>query len=121
MTISVLKDDPNKGTLEIAHLQEHGYIANSLSIANNLQFPEKYPDVFIINLATPKRDVFALVENIRAQSANVGILLVIALENQDDRARAFLSGADNYIVRPYEIEELLAIVGSLARRLQWSN
>jgi DNA-binding response OmpR family regulator len=118
LTIFVLNDDLHKDSLEITHLQEQGYIVNSFPIAYSLSTPQNYPDLFIINIASPKSDVFALVERIRAQSAQVGILLVISLENQDDRVRAFLSGADNYIVRPYEIEELLATVGSLARRLQ---
>ncbi len=121
LTIFVLNDELYKDSLELTHLKEQGYIANGFPISYSLPTPRNYPDLFIINTASPKSDAFALVERIRAQSAQVGILLVISLENQDDRVRAFLSGADNYIVRPYEIEELLATVGSLARRLQWWN
>jgi len=43
--------------------------------------------------------------------------MVISTEDRDHRIKAFLSGADNYILRPYEVEELFAIVKNLARRV----
>jgi DNA-binding response OmpR family regulator len=103
---------------DVAHLREQGYIVNTVANANEISTNTELPDLFILNFAATDTDKFAIVEEIRRKSQAVGVLLVLSIENQEDRVRAFLSGADNYLLRPYEVEELLAIVGSLKRRLR---
>jgi hypothetical protein len=61
LTIFVLNDDLYKDSLELIHLKEQGYIVNSSPIAYSLPTPQNYPDLFIINIASPKSDAFALV------------------------------------------------------------
>lgn len=97
-------------------LLKQGYGVESYPLDGNLSSAENFPDLFIIDSSDV--DSFQLVEQIRSLSAQVGVLIIISPLNQDDRVRAFLSGADNYIVRPYVVEELLAIVCSLERRLR---
>jgi DNA-binding response OmpR family regulator len=103
---------------DVAHLREQGYIVNTVANANEISKNTALPDLFILNFAATDIDKFAMVEEIRRKSQAVGVLLVLSIENQEDRVRAFLSGADNYLLRPFEVEELLAIVGSLKRRLR---
>lgn len=116
LSIAILSNHRAAPDIEIAHLREQGYSVESYSLVENLSSGAKFPDLFIIDSSDV--DSFKVVEQIRSLSAQIGVLVTISVMNQDDRVRAFLSGADNYIVRPYEVEELLAIVGSLERRLR---
>jgi DNA-binding response OmpR family regulator len=103
---------------DVEHLHEQGYIVKTATNLNEISTVTELPDLFILNFAATNIDKFAMVEEIRRKSQAVGVLLVLSIENQEDRVRAFLSGADNYLLRPYEVEELLAIVGSMKRRLR---
>jgi len=115
--ISILTNDLARTDLELSHLREQGYIVETYQAVGNLQLAQPLPDLFIID--TTSLDQFNLVTQIRHLSPHVGVLVTIPLTNQEGRVQAFLAGADNYLVRPYEVEELLAIVGSLKRRLGW--
>ena len=114
--ISILTNDLARTDLELSHLREQGYIVETYQAVRNLQLAQPFPDLFIID--TTSLDQFNLVTRIRNLSPHVGVLVTIPLTNQEGRVQAFLAGADNYIVRPYEVEELLAIVGSLERRVR---
>ena len=79
------------------------------------------PDVVLINLSGMDVDPFALVQTVVKTAPQVGVLLVISPDDENDKTRAYQSGADNYLVRPYESGELVAVVKSLSRRLEWAR
>jgi DNA-binding response OmpR family regulator len=114
-SITILTNDLARTDLELSHLREQGYIVETYQAVGNLQLAQPFPELFIID--TTSVDQFKLVIQIRHLSPHVGVLVTIPFSNQEGRVQAFLAGADNYLVRPYEVEELLAIVGSLKRRL----
>lgn len=116
LSIAILSNHRAASDIELAQLREQGFSVESYLLDGNISSGANFPDLFIID--SSDGDSFKVVEQIRSLSAQVGVLVTISLLNQDDRVRAFFSGADNYIVRPYEVEELLAIVGSLERRLR---
>lgn len=118
LRISLFSDTFDVSDAEVTHLREQGYVVKTFSNAQEISATIDLPDLFILNFSSSEVHQFELVEQIRRTSCRVGILLVLSVENQDDRVRAFMSGADNYILRPYEVEELLAIVDSLKRRLR---
>ena len=74
-----------------------------------------WPDLVVINMGNADGSPFALVEDIRKMSSRVGVLLVVPVDNSDFRFRAFLSGADDYLARPYEFKMLLAILKGMSR------
>ena len=115
--ITILTNDLARTDLELSHLREQGYNVETYQAVCNLRLAQPFPDLFIID--TTSVDQFNLVTQIRHLSPHVGMLVTIPLTNQEGRVQAFLAGADNYIVSPYEVEELLAIVASLKRRLGW--
>lgn len=117
--IQFLSDNACNDTEVIKHLFEQGYRVKTGLFDFDTALASEFPNLFIVDIANPQIDQFKLIEKIRKSSPQVGILAAISLLNQDDRVKAFLSGADNYIIRPYEIEELLATLASLRRRLQW--
>lgn len=118
MKILVVNDSPVRRDAEVALLLEYGHKVSSISAAidiNEISNAE-FPHLFLINL--PGNEGYELSQIIRGRSLQVGVLLITAASNLNIRARAFASGADNYLVSPYSSDELLAMIQSLSRRLR---
>jgi DNA-binding response OmpR family regulator len=73
-------------------------------------------DVIVLDLMLPSLDGFALLERLRAEGGLAHVLILTARDNVDDKVRGFALGADDYLVKPFAFEELLARVQSLVRR-----
>jgi two-component system, OmpR family, response regulator len=74
------------------------------------------PDVVVLDVMLPGRDGFALLEVIRARS-NAGVVMLTARDGIGDRLRGLTTGADDYVVKPFVLAELVARVEALLRRL----
>jgi two-component system, OmpR family, response regulator len=74
------------------------------------------PDVVVLDVMLPGRDGFALLEVIRARSG-AGVVMLTARDGIDDRLRGLTGGADDYVVKPFVLAELVARVEALLRRL----
>jgi two-component system, OmpR family, response regulator len=74
------------------------------------------PDVVVLDVMLPGRDGFALLEAIRRSSA-AGVVMLTARDGVADRLRGLTQGADDYVVKPFVLAELVARVGAVLRRL----
>ena len=74
------------------------------------------PDLVVLDVMLPGRDGFALLEVIRRRSA-VGVVLLTARDAVDDRLRGLGGGADDYVVKPFVLAELVARVEAVLRRM----
>lgn len=74
------------------------------------------PDLVVLDVMLPGRDGFTLLESIRRHSA-VGVVVLTARDAVDDRLRGLGSGADDYMVKPFVMAELVARVEAVLRRL----
>jgi two-component system, OmpR family, response regulator len=74
------------------------------------------PDVVILDVMLPGRDGFALIQVIRARS-RAGVVMLTARDGIDDRLRGLTTGADDYVVKPFVLAELVARVSALLRRM----
>src|SRR5262249_32177097 len=76
-------------------------------------------DVIILDLMLPGLDGLSLLEKVRRQEGERGdvhVLILTAKDTTDDRVKGLKSGADDYLVKPFAFEELLARVQALTRR-----
>lgn len=73
------------------------------------------PELVILDVMLPGRDGFELLEVIRSRST-AGVLLLTARDTTDDRVRGLTGGADDYLVKPFELAELLARTQAVLRR-----
>jgi DNA-binding response OmpR family regulator len=73
-------------------------------------------DVVILDLMLPNLDGLRLLSRLRAQGSQAHILILTARDTVDDRVRGLQAGADDYLVKPFAFEELLARVQALCRR-----
>lgn len=77
--------------------------------------PELIPDLILLDVMLPGLDGFAVAERIRGLS-NVPILMLTARDSVEDRVSGLERGADDYLVKPFELPELLARIRALLRR-----
>lgn len=74
------------------------------------------PDLVVLDVMLPGRDGFTLLRVVRA-STDAGVVLLTARDAVDDRLRGLDSGADDYVVKPFVLAELVARVAAVLRRL----
>lgn len=73
-------------------------------------------DLVILDIMLPKRDGLSVLNELRAQGSRVHVLLLTARDTVNDKVQGLRSGADDYLVKPFALDELLARVEALCRR-----
>lgn len=128
---TVLLIDDNRAVTEIirALLQRNSYtvlVANAPQAAQELLFDHRV-DVIVSDVMMPQVDGFELSRRIRAnaQTANIPIIFLTALDSMEDEFEAWLSGADAYMVKPFKARDLLnsieSVLAGKGRALSSSN
>ncbi|HLZ20844.1 MAG TPA: response regulator transcription factor [Ktedonobacterales bacterium] len=114
-------DDPQLLRLVARNLQLEGYeVVASTDGQQALEHVEqKMPDLLILDVMMPRLDGFSVCERVREFSA-VPIIIVTARGQDQDKIRGLDLGADDYLTKPFSIEELLARVRAVLRRSQLS-
>lgn len=74
------------------------------------------PDALVLDVMLPGRDGFALLQVARAR-CDAGVVMLTARDSIDDRLRGLTTGADDYVVKPFILAELVARVNALLRRM----
>lgn len=72
--------------------------------------------VIVLDLLLPKLDGLSVLRSLRAQESEARVLVLSALDSVSDRVRGLDAGADDYLVKPFALDELLARIRNLARR-----
>ncbi|HEY5987487.1 MAG TPA: response regulator transcription factor [Streptosporangiaceae bacterium] len=113
----VVEDDPNIVDLIRSNLAVRGFdTVVSFDGARALQLLEtEEPDIVLLDLMLPEVDGFELCRTIRERSA-VAIIVVSARGGERDKVTALNMGADDYMTKPFSIEELLARITATLRR-----
>jgi DNA-binding response OmpR family regulator len=73
-------------------------------------------DVLVLDLMLPKLDGLSILNRLRAQGNSIHVLILTAKDTVEDRVNGLGEGADDYLVKPFAMEELVARVQALARR-----
>jgi DNA-binding response OmpR family regulator len=75
-------------------------------------------DIIILDIGLPGEDGYSIATRLRQERPNLGIIMLTARDQTDDRVQGLDSGADLYFAKPVDLRELASAVGSLHRRLQ---
>jgi DNA-binding response OmpR family regulator len=118
MRVLVVEDYSPIRTAVRDALAEHGYAVDVASNGEDgLWLAEQNPyDVIVLDVMLPKIDGLEIVKRLRAKGAKVAVLLLTARDTLADRVSGLDHGADDYLVKPFELTELLARVRALVRR-----
>jgi DNA-binding response OmpR family regulator len=117
--ILLVEDDPNLGLLLQDYLQLKGKFDVVLCKDGEeglRAFTKQAYDLLILDVMMPKKDGFTLGKEIRKINANVPIIFATAKAMIEDKTQAFNLGGDDYITKPFRIEELLLRINALLRR-----
>jgi len=120
LKILLAEDDKNLGSILKAFLDAKAY-PTSLRVngAEALQeFKKNAYDFCIVDVMMPVMDGFTLAKEIRNIDKKIPILFLTAKSMQEDKLKGFEVGADDYLTKPFNMEELLARIKAILRRLE---
>jgi two-component system KDP operon response regulator KdpE len=115
--VLVVEDDPNIVDLIRSNLTVRGFdtvVSTDGSRAMQLLETEQ-PDIVLLDLMLPEVDGFELCRQIRERST-IGVIVVSARGGERDKVTALNVGADDYMTKPFSIDELLARITATLRR-----
>ena len=112
------EDDENLGMLLREYLQAKGYVAELCADgdAGFKAFLKNKYDICVLDVMMPKKDGFALAQEIRTANADVPIIFLTAKTLKEDILEGFKIGADDYITKPFSMEELVLRIEAILRR-----
>lgn len=121
-TVSILlaEDDRNLGNLLKEYLETKGYdtrLAVNGKEAYDLFSKNKF-DLCMLDVMMPVKDGFTLAREIRTMDKNVPIVFLTAKSMKEDTIEGFSVGADDYITKPFSMEELLLRITAILRRVK---
>ena len=118
--ILLVEDDPNLGMLLQDYLELKGKFEVVLAKDGDegyKLFSRDHFDLCILDIMMPKKDGFTLGKEIRKVNANIPIIFATAKAMMEDKVEAFTLGGDDYITKPFRIEELLLRIQALLKRV----
>ena len=118
LSIILVEDNDDLRELTADALRGQGHHVVALSCAEELQDKAKgiAADLFLIDLNLPGEDGYSLARRIRAAQPLVGIIIISARSDLQDKVDGYESGADWYLSKPVSFDELRAALASFARR-----
>ncbi|MBB4844981.1 two-component system OmpR family response regulator [Paucibacter oligotrophus] len=120
MRLLLVEDDKMIGEQLLDLLRAEGYAVDWVrdgELAEAALLAQAY-DLLILDLGLPKRDGMQLLRSLRARKAQLPVLIATARDALEQRVAGLDAGADDYLLKPFELDELLARVRALLRRAQ---
>lgn len=116
--VLLCEDDPNLGTLLSEYLNAKGFetdLAVDGQEGSKLTKRNSY-DFFILDVMMPVKDGFTLAREIRQEDKHTPILFLTAKSMKEDTLQGFEAGADDYMTKPFSMEELMVRMNAILRR-----
>ena len=120
LKILIAEDDQELRQLFAHVLRKNGYQVEGVSNGQEAldALDNTYFDLIISDVMMPQMDGYTLVSQLREAGINTPVLMVTAKDAFDDMRQGFLSGTDDYMVKPVNVNEMVLRVGALLRRAQ---
>lgn len=116
--VLLVEDDPNLGFMVQEHLQLNGFEVtlcmngkDGLSAFKNQRF-----DLCLVDIMMPKMDGFTFAGQIRTVNQDIPLIFLTAKSLKEDKIRGFRIGCDDYITKPFSVEELMLRIQAVLRR-----
>ena len=119
LKILLCEDDENLGMLLREYLQAKGYQAVLCQdgAVGYREFAKGKFDIAVLDVMMPKKDGFTLAQEIRQANTEIPIIFLTARALKDDILEGFKIGADDYITKPFSMEELVLRIEAILRRV----
>ncbi|MFJ2366347.1 response regulator transcription factor [Pseudomonas sp. NPDC087697] len=118
MRILLVEDDPMIGDAIQGALKDASYAADWVTdgLTALTTLDTQHYDLVLLDLGLPGKDGLSVLSSIRARNNGVPLLIITARDSLDDRLRGLDGGADDYLLKPFEMAELLARMRAVLRR-----
>ena len=123
LKILIAEDDQELRQLFAHVLMKNGYAVKGVSDGQEAldALDREYYDLIISDIMMPVMDGYTLVRQLRDAGNNTPVLMITAKDAFDDMRLGFLSGTDDYMVKPVNVNEMVLRVSALLRRAQMIN
>ena len=120
LRILLCEDDENLGMLLREYLQAKGYNAGLFADGESgyKAFLKGKYDICVLDIMMPKKDGFQLAQEIRTINSEVPVIFLTAKALKEDILEGFKLGADDYITKPFSMEELVMRIDAIMRRVK---
>ncbi len=118
MRVLVVEDDPDLSRQLVTALTDAGYAVDSATDGEegyHLGDTEPY-DVVVLDVGLPKMDGISVLEQWRRANRNMPVIILTARDRWSDKVAGMDAGADDYVAKPFHMEELLARIRAQVRR-----
>ncbi|WP_303287019.1 response regulator transcription factor [Marinobacter sp. SS8-8] len=118
LKLLLAEDDLDLAQTLVQYLELEGFICDHVSngIAGFKLVQKNSYDVLLLDINMPRLDGLGLCQQLRDQGNDTPVLMLTARDQLDDKLQGFSAGTDDYLVKPFEMEELLARVRALSHR-----
>jgi two-component system OmpR family response regulator len=116
--VLVVDDEPNITELISMALRLDGFLIQTAATARAARqgVLEFKPDLVILDVGLPDQDGFTLVERLRAEGQRAPVIFLTARDGTEEKIRGLTIGGDDYVTKPFSLEELVARVRVVLRR-----
>src|SRR5580693_1784093 len=119
-TVLILEDEPQLRDVLVRSLRAEGFDAGGVPTAHELiervSSAEHAPDLLIIDIGLPDADGRDVCQALRARGVETPVLFLTARDALTDRLAGFSAGGDDYVTKPFDIDEVQARLHALLRR-----
>jgi two-component system OmpR family response regulator len=115
MKVLLLEDDIDLGQAVADHLEAAGHAVHWCKLIAQARKVED-PEIALLDLNLPDGDALTLLRDWRAEGQTLPVLVLTARDQVSDRIRGLQAGADDYVVKPFDLNELLARMVAVCRR-----
>ena len=114
----LVDDEDNLRTMLTAALRHHGFEVTALSSGREAltQLPAVQPDLMLLDVMMPDLDGFEVCRRLRAEGVRTPVLFLTARDGTEDTVRGLTIGGDDYLTKPFSLDELVARVTAVLRR-----
>jgi DNA-binding response OmpR family regulator len=120
MKILIVEDEERLAKLIKKALEKEGfaadYVTDGEAAETRIEICHKDYDLVILDLMLPKKDGLEVCRSIRSKEINIPVLVLTAKFDVDDKVKTLDAGADDYLVKPFSLEELVSRIRALLRR-----
>lgn len=119
--ILLAEDDVNLGILLTDYLNAKGYIVSHHTDGKKAieAFSEASFDLCLLDIMLPEIDGISLAKKVRAKIEDIPVIFLTAKSQEDDKIEGFRVGADDYITKPFSMEELIYRIEAILRRTKY--
>ena len=118
MRVLVIEDDPMIGRAVVAGLNDGGYTVDWVrdGAEAELALASGVYDLALLDLGLPRRDGLEILKSLRRSGKEIPVVILTARDAVADRVMGLDNGADDYLVKPFDLDELLARARAVIRR-----